>query len=769
MSVARPSPIDSTSDAGARAKEMELATPTAQKSKLASAPLDDDGDDPQSMYEEDEADSDEAEFEDASEDLKAAAESGNDTAPDSATDGATKIKLDKKEIKSLLADAEKNVLVDIAEVEYAVDMFLNSRFVEPERYLKQKYCRSMYYTLGYAVILWLKSVMTFDPADVEGATDALRNTLEMATLFRKEQGLVASFTGMVMRAKEGSHLKNMTTLQRHAELVYAEAHLLKSMLSLVTDTNMVAFVREGLNIRSAYNVYKSCYRFLQRVYDEEGGAQGLVKNGVDEHFVSGVLLGVGGFNVTLSMLPGKVLRLFELIGFSGDRDFGLSRLEIGGKWPVNDRTAIISRGKSHKPGKGNSGAKGLHSREDSLPAGSDINRVPFAMPETNSKTGGLRKFLCDLVLLGYHIILSSAVQLPDCDIPFAKEILSVSLKKYPDSFIFLALHGRLFQTEGKPSAAIAEYKRVMNLQSDWRQLVHVCVWDSGICNGALGDWTEAANCYEVLFKESRWSKAIYRYMQAVYLYAIDEEKNRDTVAAMLKEVPKLTQKIAGKSIPMEKFVSRKSRKFALQNNRLLLPHFEILYLWNGFDVIPQEMLSKFLDRLDIALKGLEAQLEKSNSSSNNEEEVLPYDTFYDDLCLARFLKGVLTRETAIPNSETLLPVTELAKQPRPSQSTIQTLNYASRQLEFVVHHADKIKLDHWVLPFARLELGKLYARSGEYGKARREFGAALNGGFAEDEVGEGMKRPSLENTLHFRVHNAIVKLDVLEKLVGERP
>lgn len=69
---------------------------------------------------------------------------------------------------------------------------------------------------------------------------------------------------------------------------------------------------------------------------------------------------------------------------------------------------------------------------------------------------------------------------------------------------------------------------------------------------------------------------------------------------------------------------------------------------------------------------------------------------------------------------------------------------------------------------SRLELGKLYVRSREFDKARREFSAALSGGVGEDEIGQGMKRVSLENTLHFRVHNAVVKLDVLERLADDQ-
>ena len=47
-------------------------------------------------------------------------------------------------------------------------------------------------------------------------------------------------------------------------------------------------------------------------------------------------------------------------------------------------------------------------------------------------------------------------------------------------------------------------------------------------------------------------------------------------------VPKWKQRIAGKSIPMEKFAIAKSKLFLEQGNNLILPSLELIYMWNGF-------------------------------------------------------------------------------------------------------------------------------------------------------------------------------------------
>jgi hypothetical protein len=54
-----------------------------------------------------------------------------------------------------------------------------------------------------------------------------------------------------------------------------------------------------------------------------------------------------------------------------------------------------------------------------------------------------------------------------------------------------------------------------------------------------------------------WSKAIYAYALGVCSYEAGEDPNK--VANVMRTVPDLMQRIAGKSIPLEKFVARKSK------------------------------------------------------------------------------------------------------------------------------------------------------------------------------------------------------------------
>jgi tetratricopeptide (TPR) repeat protein len=374
----------------------------------------------------------------------------------------------------------------------------------------------------------------------------------------------------------------------------------------------------------------------------------------------------------------------------------------------------------------------------------------FPNGQARLKGQGTRRFMCDLALLLYHIALPSMIQIPGSNMPQARVLLAKQLESKPDSFLYLWFQSKSLMAYGKPTDAIEVLKKVVSVAKDWRQLAHVCFWDMAMCNLALGEWEKAAEFYNILLEENKWSKATYMYVKAICLYTADPKKYANDVAAMLKQVPSLCKKVAGKSVPIEKYISRKSRKFALQDNRLLLPAYEIMYMWSGFDLMPRSRIESCIVEFDGALKYLDAQQKVTEE---------PYKTFFDDLCLARFLKGVASRELVIPNSQLLLPEQDFVKRVVSNESK-EALKYSIRQLEFIALQAESLHLDHWILPFSRYELGSLHVRLGDYETARREYNAALNGGYTQEEVGTQKVKVSMEQSLHLRTHNALVKVHI---------
>lgn len=279
----------------------------------------------------------------------------------------------------------------------------------------------------------------------------------------------------------------------------------------------MSFLRESLNIRSSYSTYMTLEKFVEYRNKEHKG-----KEELDDHFTSGVGLGVGCFSLILSMLPASVVKVAEFIGFSSDRAHGLHVLETVGGWD-----------KCHS------------SKED--------------RPATIVSETGLRRQMCDMVLVVYHVVLSKMVPLSNVDIPFAEIILDDCLTHYPRGVFFLYLNGKLMCSKRRLDEAVKQYQLSIDTQKDWKQLQHMCFWEMGVIYTMKQQYQKAYDVYTVLGRDSNWSRAVYTYLKAVNLYMLSNE-TKDTVKkaeymkqviSYMEQVTGEKKKIAGKSIPME--------------------------------------------------------------------------------------------------------------------------------------------------------------------------------------------------------------------------
>ncbi|TPX47501.1 hypothetical protein SeLEV6574_g02629 [Synchytrium endobioticum] len=644
--------------------------------------------------------------------------------------------VDKAALQHISDTAANTLDEDIKAVSAGVDLFLNSGFKEAEALIRSKYGRNLYYTHAYSLIVLLKGLMTFDPKDIEIALTTLGASVKIASHLRKDRSLLSaasSFAGIGLE-KEAARIGALSRLEKHAELVYAEAFILKGLLAIVTDPTMGGFIKEGINIKISYGIFQAASRYIETLVDqhhERDMHKVFSEAGVDEHWVTGVMNGIGVFELIFSLMPARVLKVFEFIGFSGERETAMSKLEIGGGWPINARP---------------NAAKSLR------------KQVIFEVPSVvGPKNGGLRRFFCDILLLSYHCILPSLLPVADIDPLFSQKVIDYDLQKYPNSFLFLLLSAYNERINGRPEVAARLLVEVQQHSTEWKQLLDITYWELGINKLCLLEFNAAAGHYADLFKDNKWSKATNRYNQAACLYQADPVKNQHAVRAMMKEVVVLKKKLAG---PFEKFFARKAQKFEMQGGRLLLPGYEAMYIYNAFDFMPEAKMMLALEDISKELSLLDNMLPPTA-----DPDKVPYPTYYDDLCLARFLKGVVLRELALPTAATLVSVAAEAKLKPKGAARVAFLKEAARQFEFVKLLSSKISLDHWILPFARFEFGRLFMRIGSYKAAQVEYKAALNGGAGEgDDVDKVARNYSLETLLHMKTHNAIAKLDILQSL-----
>ncbi|SPO24760.1 uncharacterized protein UTRI_01732_B [Ustilago trichophora] len=596
---------------------------------------------------------------------------------------------------------------DIEVARNALNLFLNSRMIEAERIIEEYADRRLYYALGYALIATIKGFMTFEPADLAIAISLCKDALTIANLLRKPSSAVSNFGRFVRGTGQSpTALAQMDEVQTHAELVYAEAVLLKAVLGIAYAGDFFAFVSEALNMRNAYGIYRSLQKYVE--WSEEKGEH------LDEDFKSGVYLGNGMISMILGLVPGKVLKIMEVFGYTGDTAWAMKTLSKAGQWSADPRQT--------KPG--------------------------MAVKEE-----GVRRQICDMSMLAYHLVISTFIPVNGVDIEFADKVLHYNLKRYPEGVFFLYFSGRLYSTQALAEKAIAQFETARDIQKEYVQLKHICMWDLSLCNMSLTKWKEAHDQFTILAEENNWSKAVYNYGRASNLYEHAVQSNdRETAASAMKEaaeifgrVPGLTQKIAGKSIPMEKFVARKSKKFTTYN-RLLLPGLEFAYVYHCLSNAPRYILcDEALVMVSEALADLHDVEDPSQYHSGEE--------YYDDLCLAHFLRGVCLKFIAVPEKHSKV---------RPRESPIPE-NEAAEQAEIsfktVLEHGHQLKLDHWLVYFAHYELGRLYAGVGRIGEAKEQLNLVLSQKALEDKGNRGKGKYSLQNMVHLRANGALNAID----------
>uniref|UniRef100_A0A3Q3AQP9 Tetratricopeptide repeat protein 39B-like n=1 Tax=Kryptolebias marmoratus TaxID=37003 RepID=A0A3Q3AQP9_KRYMA len=205
----------------------------------------------------------------------------------------------------------------IQETQCALNLVLNNKFSQALDLLRPWWKDSMYHALGYSSILVMQATMTFEHKDIQTAMTAIKEALQTCQRFRKRNSMVGSLSSLINKQS------NLQEEEMHAELCYAECLLQKATLTFIQDENMISFIKGGIKIRTSYQIYKDCQNVLNMTPDRAGQSSSF------KQFEGGVKLGIGSFNLMLSLLPQRILRLLEFIGFSGNRSFGLAHLREG--------------------------------------------------------------------------------------------------------------------------------------------------------------------------------------------------------------------------------------------------------------------------------------------------------------------------------------------------------------------------------------------------------------------------------------------------------
>lgn len=217
-------------------------------------------------------------------------------------------------------------------------------------------------------------------------------------------------------------------------------------------------------------------------------------------------------------------------------------------------------------------------------------------------------------MLGYYLIvvpLTSEWQ-SDENLNYCNDILTTLLAKHPNGVWMLYFKGRYELVCGKLKEAETWFLKSWRSQNAWPQFHYFSFWELLWVNCMQGKWIEAEFYARQLLEKSNWSKSIYAYQLAAVMlmsYSRSEADMREIDRFML-EVPASVQRIAGKSLPMEKFIAKRAARYRAQQSRLVLPIIELLYLWNMFKFIGKDrhISNDFLRTINAELSLLESPL-----------------------------------------------------------------------------------------------------------------------------------------------------------------
>jgi Protein of unknown function (DUF3808) len=166
-------------------------------------------------------------------------------------------------------------------------------------------------------------------------------------------------------------------------------------------------------MRTIVGIYRQLGKFIE-VMDAEAEArgEGPEDKSIDNHFRTGVYLGNGFSNLILSLIPSRILTIIEMFGYKGDRTTGLQLLAKSGGWTKESEEPSV----------------GVGEHAVSLCV---FGRVFFAYFHffTIVEEEGVRRSICDMGLLIFHLVLSSFT-FEGVDIDMAQKILDWNLKRY---------------------------------------------------------------------------------------------------------------------------------------------------------------------------------------------------------------------------------------------------------------------------------------------------------------------------------------------------
>lgn len=439
-----------------------------------------------------------------------------------------------------------------------IKLMLNNGFKESEDLFRKFKMSSPLMSAGASFVTFLNGLMTFEDEKLNLAVDELKATQKLCSAHDEAFNTIKS---KFSKKSAKPSIPLWKVLQN--KIIVADCHLYLALISFIHQ-EITGYIKGGWTLRKAWKIYEKTYEqitTLNRIAQAEGGAtNGLPVDTKSDHsqrlkeqalsmpketlerLVGSVSFGYGLFNLCVSLIPQKLLKVVNLIGFHGDREVGLA--------------ALMSASNSQ-----------------------DM-KAPLAM----------------LALLWYHTVVRPFFAVDgdksDSGIPASEAIMAEHEPLYPQSSLVLFFKGRIQRCKCDIASALESFQTSYDASAEQRELQLMCAYEIGWCSLMELDWQKSQRYFSMLKNESKWSICYY-----TYLTALTSGLAGDKVAclSLFAEVPKAMKR---KSNQLEIYIVRKAKmivKTPMTYEFLLMYSLELLYLWRAFPNCTPEALSKMLE------------------------------------------------------------------------------------------------------------------------------------------------------------------------------
>lgn len=449
-----------------------------------------------------------------------------------------------------------------------IKMLLNNGFEEAQALFDKYKNDSFLMHAGHSFVYFMTALISFEE---EKLSEALKKLEETEKLCDTESGVFRSLKKKFKSKKKKEGDQTISIEDRIQRQVIVADSILYQGILVFTNQDIPSYIKGGWYLRKAYKIYEKLHKEMNQLIAtsklKQSKSQSSIsssnsgqvsdgpidsnENELTEEVLSrlqaAVNFGYGTFQLCISMVPPKILKLIEFLGFDGDRQAGLVALNCTS-----------------------------HSRDMKAP-------------------------LATLGLLWYHTVLRPFFALDgandyDAGTQEAEAIITEKESEFENSALFLFFRGRIQRLRKKTDESLELYRRALEAGKGQKELELMNLYEIGWCNLMKLNWRESLGAFTRLKDETKWSKCYYTYLMGVSLGAMGDVKGAKDI---LKDVPGLLKK---KNNQIEAFVARRAEKMkknppTQEYCRLL--SLELVFLWHALPTCTEAELRPYLDVCDM--------------------------------------------------------------------------------------------------------------------------------------------------------------------------